>query len=427
MDAVILYVNGDDPTFIKEWRNAKSKIQHIPSATRNCRIRDWGTLQYLLRSIDKFAPFIDKVHLVVKSHSQVPRYIDTQKVHIVLESEIIPQKYYPVFNSRSIEYFLHNISGLSEQFVYFNDDMLFFDKIKEEDLFVQGKPCYKLIEHEINDNANMPDLYYDSSFKNEDNARKAFEISNKKFDRWFELNHGCCPLLKSQCKKVYDILESEMDGHINTFRHNNDWYHSLYINYMYINGMTHEYDCPNRYYIFNKNVDEIYVDITHPRKIKQICINDVNVPDEKYFLYRKRINDALNMVFPEICKFEKCKCAICVVVKNENKYLKEFCEYHLLLGFDHIFVYDNNDIDGENPKDVLTLDCITVINCRGQKNCQHKVYNECYKKYGNIFDWIAFIDCDEFIKLQHKKSIKSFLLQDFFRYVDGIHLHWKVF
>ena len=52
-----------------------------------------------------------------------------------------PEEYLPTFNSHTIEMNLHRIKGLSEQFVYFNDDMFINKPMKPRDFFVHGKPC----------------------------------------------------------------------------------------------------------------------------------------------------------------------------------------------------------------------------------------------------------------------------------------------
>lgn len=118
---------------------------------------------------------------------------------------------------------------------------------------------------------------------------------------------------------------------------------------------------------------------------------------------------------------------ICAIVKNENAYLYEWATYHLALGFSHIYLYDNNDVDGEQITDVLNADefagKITIIDVRGQKYIQKRVYNDCY--HTRMFDWCAFIDIDEFIVLEKHKNISEFLQN--FPYQDAVYLNWKCY
>lgn len=123
--------------------------------------------------------------------------------------------------------------------------------------------------------------------------------------------------------------------------------------------------------------------------------------------------------------------ALCAIAKCENLYINEWAEYHLNLGFDHIYVYDNNEIDGEKISDVLSDDRITVVNYRGkhQSSCetQVKAYNECYNGYGKMYDWIMFIDIDEFLTLENFGNIKDFLSQKCFADAKAVRFHWKCY
>ena len=91
---------------------------------------------------------------------------------------------------------------------------------------------------------------------------------------------------------------------------------------------------------------------------------------------------------------------ICVVGKKENLYAKEFVEYYINLKVDKIIVVDNNDIDGERFEDVLEYyilnNLVEIVDSRGISSIQMPIYNYVYKKYSPDYDWIAFINFDEF-------------------------------
>lgn len=80
--------------------------------------------RYSLRSLEKNAPWINHVYIV--TNGQVPEWLDTSnpKVTIVTHKEIFKNpKALPTFSSPSIEMNLHHIRGLSDYFIYFNDDV----------------------------------------------------------------------------------------------------------------------------------------------------------------------------------------------------------------------------------------------------------------------------------------------------------------
>lgn len=140
IDFVIPWVDGDDPA----WQSEKSKYstadRHADAAAAVERFRDWGLLRYWFRGVEKYAPWVRKIHFVTSG--KIPEWLDTsnEKIHIVRHEDFIPGEALPTFNCNVIERYLHKIPGLSEHFVYFNDDLFLISEIKEADLFANGKP-----------------------------------------------------------------------------------------------------------------------------------------------------------------------------------------------------------------------------------------------------------------------------------------------
>lgn len=125
------------------------------------------------------------------------------------------------------------------------------------------------------------------------------------------------------------------------------------------------------------------------------------------------------------------KAAVVCIAKLENQYISEWVDYHLGIGFDHVYVCDNNLKDGERIEDALTekqLEKVTVIDYRGRVsgNCsvQNQSYTSTYREYSSLYDWMFFIDCDEFITLAKHPSIKEYLSEEIFRSFKTIRLHW---
>ena len=104
-----------------------------------------------------------------------------------------------------------------------------------------------------------------------------------------------------------------------------------------------------------------------------------------------------------IIKYFKIKVLLCTVGKEENKYIIEFINHYKKLKIDKIILYDNNDINGENFKDILSKEIsnnfVKIINYRGFKLPQIKALVDCYNNYNNYYDWIAFYDIDEFLEI----------------------------
>ena len=126
------------------------------------------------------------------------------------------------------------------------------------------------------------------------------------------------------------------------------------------------------------------------------------------------------------------KVALCAIAKKENKYLVEWVEHYKKLGFSKIFLYDNNDIDGEHPEDVLQSyvndNFVQIINYRGKHICQIESYQNCYNTYNKDYDWMCFFDCDEFLTFKNNifTDVNNFLSYEKFKEYNGILVTWEI-
>ena len=139
IDFVVLWVDGNDPV----WQAEKAKYQSKTLDDSNApnRFRDWGLMPYWFRAVEKFAPWVRKIHFVTCGH--VPEFLDLThpKLHHVKHTDFLPPEVLPTFSSHAIEMNLHRIPGLAEHFVYFNDDMFLIRPMPETAFFQDGLPC----------------------------------------------------------------------------------------------------------------------------------------------------------------------------------------------------------------------------------------------------------------------------------------------
>lgn len=139
IDFVILWVDGSDPEWLAE------KRKYLPPAEADSdsanRYRDWGLLPYWFRAVEKFAPWVRKIHFVTWGHVPAFLNLDAPKLHVVRHEEFIPKEYLPTFSSHTIEMNIHRIPDLAEHFVYFNDDMFLLRPMEPGDFFQDGLPC----------------------------------------------------------------------------------------------------------------------------------------------------------------------------------------------------------------------------------------------------------------------------------------------
>ena len=144
IDFVIPWVDGSDPQWRAEhdlWR-AKERGDGLLRWTDGVqRYREWGLLKYWFRGVEKFAPWVNRIHFITWGHLPPWLNVNHPKLHIVNHRDYIPEKWLPTFSSRCIELNIHRIDGLADQFVYFNDDMYLTAPVKPTDFFRGGLPC----------------------------------------------------------------------------------------------------------------------------------------------------------------------------------------------------------------------------------------------------------------------------------------------
>ncbi len=140
VDAVILWVDGDDP----DWRAARDRRRrdlglppHDPGTAERL-YADHGELRYLLRSIERYAPWLRHLYLVTAG--QQPHWLRTDHPWLTLvdHRDIIEDSALPTFSPRPITARMHRIEGLSEHFLYFNDDMVLARSISPRTFFTSN-------------------------------------------------------------------------------------------------------------------------------------------------------------------------------------------------------------------------------------------------------------------------------------------------
>lgn len=100
--------------------------------------------------------------------------------------------------------------------------------------------------------------------------------------------------------------------------------------------------------------------------------------------------------------------AIIAIARNEDLYLGEWVDYHLSLGFDRLIIALNDDVF--NPP--LSDPKVTWEDFHGVQGVQPIAYRRLYKRYRGEFDWILFLDIDEFLVMEYHDSVGDFL-EDF--------------
>ena len=291
MDVVITFVDGSDPL----WREDYRRMLDVPALEK--RYRDWGLLRFLLRGIETHLPFVRKVFLVVSRDSQVPAWVDRERVDVVLHEQIIPAAYLPTFNSCTIEMFLHRIPGLDERYLYFNDDIIPMLDCTEADFFPEGHPatgftrCLSAHSQFLRHCLNADRL-----------ARRAAGVSAER--GFLRPEHICTPMLRSACEAAFAAVEPELLASLSPLRTSHSISQYFFTDYMLFAGLALDRRIPKRHFsLATASTNRMCTFLEQPDRT-MVCINDVKMSQERFRKVRKALLSALERHFPRRSRFE---------------------------------------------------------------------------------------------------------------------------
>lgn len=138
IDFVVTWLDSNDP----EWQKQYEYYKHSSKGDNSkARFRSMSIFKYWFRAVEENAPWVNKVFLV--TNGTFPSWINPNNPKLVLvkHEDYMPKELLPTFSSCAIELNLHKIKGLSEHFVYFNDDVFINSPISPSYYFKKGLPC----------------------------------------------------------------------------------------------------------------------------------------------------------------------------------------------------------------------------------------------------------------------------------------------
>lgn len=328
IDFVVIWVDGGDPV----WQAKKAEYSKAVDTSNNSMnsvkaYRDWGTFKYWFRGVEKFAPWVNKVYLVTDQQKPSWLNISSEKLVLVDHSDILRKDYLPVFSANPIESNIHRIPGLSEHFVFFNDDVYLTAPVEPTDFFSEdGLPKYNTALSPI-----IPERYGTGHFQVNDmeivtsyfsrdeilkngkflsfkqglkNIVKTLLYRNSKFICGFWENHLTHPLLKSTMEVVWEketaILEKTSASRFRNPADTNVWL----FKYWQIASGKYEVADPKLGDLFSlDNAGPDFWKLLNSGKYKIMCINDgFNVQDEEQVM--TDFIKAMEELFPEKSSFE---------------------------------------------------------------------------------------------------------------------------
>ena len=298
IDAVITWVDGSDEDYKKKIEN------HLTTSTNyKKQYLQANEIEYCVKSILKFAPFVRRIFIVTDSQkpsfSGLKDLIVSKKVKVVDHKEIFKgyEKYLPTFNIRSIDAVLHRIEDLSEMFVYFNDDVFLINKIREEDWFVENKVV--LMGKWAKSYSINPIKVLSGKFKKAFGLRPSFNASQSKAanlsgfkKEYFKSYHTARPQIKSLIKEFYHKNPGSLIDQIKyRFRHYNQfmpyslcWHLLIKENRAVIKGVKELKEVKQTKNLNAKQLISILEKLDDTKEVKYLNIQDLNYASKDVFM-----------------------------------------------------------------------------------------------------------------------------------------------
>ena len=331
IDFVVLWVDGNDP----EWQAQKAKFQGkiIDDGNAVNRFRDWGLMPYWFRAVEKFCPWVRKVHFVTCGHVPDWLNLDCPKLKHVKHSDYIPEEYLPTFSSHAIEMNVHRIPDLAEHFVLFNDDTFLIRTMSIEAFFRDRLPCtyggevpaaffgqpgiwqhiivndLRVINNHFSKRLQVSQFgkkYADSAYRWQDNIRT--KMLEKIFPECFlgcKNLHAPAAFSKSTYVTLWD-LEPELlhQTCCNRFRSNDDVNQWLAQWWQIASGNFSPYMVDNIVEDVTEDTIDALCDIIHKQSHDMVCVNDPS-DSVDFQTLSLLLKQAFEAILPEKSSFER--------------------------------------------------------------------------------------------------------------------------
>ncbi|HET9054335.1 MAG TPA: Stealth CR1 domain-containing protein [Cyclobacteriaceae bacterium] len=328
IDFVVTWVDMDDPAWQRDFAAHSGRIDNTKNEVTEARFRDHGMLKFWFRGVDKFAPWVRKIHFVTSG--QKPDWLNTAhpKLQLVNHEDYMPKQFLPCFNSNVLEIYMHRIPGLSEHFVYFNDDFFIINNLPEKRFFTNGLPndiaafrmnmgfslwnkCLRNNIRLINRRFDKKEVFkrdHDKWFHPSYGKRARLTRLLKSYDKFVTLRtpHNAQPYLKTTFEEVWEYAGTELtEMSTHRFRSPKDYTLELFKTWQICRSNFMPYNT----YADTKMFPLVFKSRQAIQAIAQqlymlVCIND----SEYIRNYEKTMRDirsAFESILPEKSGFEK--------------------------------------------------------------------------------------------------------------------------
>lgn len=308
VDMVFSWVDGSSTEFQRQ--RAAQLAEYVVGEGDDgpARYRHVDELRYALRSVHMYAPWVRRIF--VATDSPAPAWlIDHPKVTIVRSEEFFADtSVLPIHNSHAVEAQLHRIEGLSEHFLYSNDDM-FFGRPVEPELFFSPAGLTRFVECGIRIGAGGSALHRSGH----DNALRVNRgLLRERFGRTItqDLEHCATPLRRSVMTEVEQAFPEDFARTAaSRFRSATDISvtNSLYHYYAQFTGQAIATTLPRVRYVQTTLAASLsgMERLARRRDVDMFCLNDGGAGEMPEELRVRTVTDILERMFPIRAPWER--------------------------------------------------------------------------------------------------------------------------
>jgi hypothetical protein len=264
---------------------------------------------------------------------QAPDWLNSEhpKLSQVKHEDYIPKKYLPTFSANPIELNLHRIPELSEQFIFFNDDMFITNQLEEHMFFQNNMPCDIAVQDRISSN-NYADPFAhivlnDTAVINAHFNKK--KVLRDNWQKWLHPSYGIANIVRSLTFLPYSSFTGFLQPHLpapylkktfetvwnaepaildsvcmNKFRDTADLNQYVMREWQLLSGNFSPYNPLKHGHYFDinqSNINKIAVAIEN-QSYNILCLNDTAKEDIEPL--KKSINQSLNRLLPNKSFYE---------------------------------------------------------------------------------------------------------------------------
>jgi len=211
IDAVVTWVNGDTEDHRRKRHQYMAKARHPlhENAINPHRWVDSGEILYCLQSIENYAPWTRKIWIVVEDETPDLSSLSDAlraKIRFAFHRDIFKgfNEALPTFNSLAIESVIWRIEGLSERFMYFNDDVFLTAPLSTTDAFQDQAPVLRGKWVDYGEFLDSPEVRRDPAKYNHFMQINAAGIMGFDATNLFASAHVVHPFLRSKMQRLFD-------------------------------------------------------------------------------------------------------------------------------------------------------------------------------------------------------------------------------